>query len=275
VTHERHAPPHVPDLLLERYRLGEMTGAEKQSLGGRLASDPELRERLRGLEVSDAGMLTQYPPAWLADQIRQRAATRTVGQPVRLRRLDWKPLVAASMTALLVVVVGSQLLQSPGQPTAPAPAPVPDAESVDRIKGQTLQLFRRTTSGSEVLSDGATARRGDVIRMGYRAEGRAFGVIVSIDGRGTVTWHLPERGGQAVALGDEGQILLDHAYELDDAPRWEVFYFVSGRQTFDVASVERAVRDAAARAGRSAPGTLELPRSLSQSRFVLMKEVGR
>ena len=91
----------------------------------------------------------------------------------------------------------------------------------------------------------ATPRARDVIRLGYQAAGRAFGVIVSMDGRGTVTQHLPATGTAAVALRPGGQVLLDAAYELDNAPRWERFCLVTSERPFDLGVVLDAARLAA------------------------------
>jgi hypothetical protein len=66
-------------------------------------------------------------------------------------------------------------------------------------------------------------------------------------------------------------VLLDHAYELDAAPKWEQFYFVTGKDPFMiapiVASVARAVTD-----GPGKPAALALPAGLEQSTFSLLKE---
>src|SRR5262249_17390764 len=134
----------------------------------------------------------------------------------------------------------------------------------DRIKGQkpALALYRRTAAGSEALANGSLAHQGDVVRVGYRAAGHAYGVIFSIDGRGTVTMHLPPSGDRAPPLEPKTRVLLDAAYELDDAPLWERFYFVAGDTPFVVAPVVDAIR-------RSGP----LPRGLEQSTFSLQKEV--
>ncbi len=136
-------------------------------------------------------------------------------------------------------------------------------------------LFRKTPEGSEVIGDGALAHAGDQIRIGYRAAGRSHGMILSIDGRGVVTRHFPRQGRQAAQLTAKGLVLLDHAYELDDAPRWERFYLVSSRQPFDVAPVLEAARTAAASAGTNPPPALALPASLDQSGLVLIKEATR
>jgi hypothetical protein len=135
-----------------------------------------------------------------------------------------------------------------------------------------LSVYRRVASGSETLADGAVAHTGDLIRLGYRAAGRAYGVIVSIDGRGAVSLHLPSSGDDAAALGTDATVLLDAAYELDDAPRWERFYLVTGEAPFRVDAVLSAARAAASRASGVPPPELVIPRELEQTTFLLQKE---
>jgi hypothetical protein len=157
------------------------------------------------------------------------------------------------------------------------PAPLPSAgEPGVRLKGlgPALTLFRKTTRGSETLADGDAARAGDLIRIGYRSLGRRYGVIVSLDGRGGLTRHLPERGATAAPLEAREVVLLGHAYQLDDAPAWERFFFVTADAPFAVATVEDAARRAAGGhtpAGQ-APAGLALPKPLEQSTFLLTKE---
>ncbi|MDE2734261.1 MAG: ActD-like protein, partial [Gemmatimonadota bacterium] len=69
-----------------------------------------------------------------------------------------------------------------------------------------------------------------------RSGGLQFGAILSVDGRGTVTQHLPATGTEAVPLA--AQDTLDVAYELDDAPRWERFYLVAADRRFELATVK-------------------------------------
>jgi hypothetical protein len=110
-----------------------------------------------------------------------------------------------------------------------------------------------------------------VLRIGYRAGGRGYGLILSIDGRGVVTRHLPASGDRAATLQQTGMTLLDSAYELDDAPRWERFYFVTGESPFDAAAVLEAARRAGGH-GSSPPPLLVVPRTLDQSTLTVQKE---
>jgi len=252
----------VPDLILEQYRLRELPPADAARVERLLASDAALRRRLDGLEHSDAEIARQYPARWLA--------ARIAGTPSREhRRVRW-PLPLGVAAAAIVLILAMPRAW-PAQPRSGNAA----AADGDRIKGlaPSLTVYRRTTSGSETLADGSVARTGDLLRIGYVAAGRGYGVILSIDGRGVVTRHLPPDGDRAAPLGRGGATLLDTSYELDDAPGWERFYFVTGDTPFAVAAVLDAARNAAAAHPGRLPSTLPLARELSQAVFSLQKEV--
>ena len=261
----------IPDLVLERYRLNELPPEQARRLERLVRESETLRQRLDALDRSDAEIARQYPPAWVADRVRERAArgSDTPSRP-RARVLQWG-IPAAVGIAAVALVVGLPLRSLSPFRRGPA-APVTDT---DRIKGlrPALAIYRRSDRGTETLADGDVARPGDLLRLGYTAAGRAYGVIVSIDGRGAVTLHLPPKGTHAASLGLSGQVLLDQAYELDDAPNWERFYFVTGDTAFDVAPILEAARRAAARGLQSPPAELAIPAALTQSTFSLQKEV--
>jgi len=260
----------LPDLVLERYRLGELSADEVEALRQRLLEEPELRVRLEDLEASDAEIRHRYPPAWLAERIRSRlpvATPATRGQrPGMARR--WAVPVAVVATAGLLLVVAPWLGVRP-PPGVGVPRPI-EERSGDHIKGlePRLEIFLKTAEGSEGLTDGAVVGVGDVIRVGYRAAGRGFGVILSVDGRGAVTVHLPVAGERAAALAPGELVLLDHAYELDDAPRFERFFLVTGEVPFAVAPVVSAARQLGATTN---PTGLRLAAPLKQTTFLLRK----
>jgi hypothetical protein len=251
------AERRLPDIVLERYRLNELPPAEHNRLSDRLRRDEALRLRLESLDQSDREIRRDYRPEVFIQRMQERLSAR----PVRGRFPAWAlPAVLVAATLVLVVFL---------------PRMGPSETDGDRIKGLLpgLAVFRKTDSGSETLADGAIAHSGDVIRLGYRAAGKPYGVILSIDGRGAVTRHLPPNGDQAASLHGEPTVLLDQAYELDDAPRWERFYFVTGETAFAVQPVMDAARRAASNP-RPQPA-LELPRGLEQSIFLLHKEEPR
>jgi anti-sigma factor RsiW len=249
--------------MLERYRLGEMTPDETAAFERRLQGDDEVRQRLQTLEASDEEIRRRYPPPVMAAQVRQRLEARAKNAPrmasAGFPGLRWRTVAVLTGVVVLFVVAGLPLLR-------------PRDESTDRIKGvPTLLLFRKTLEGSEPLRDGATARAGDLIRIGYRAAGHGWGVIVSVDGRGVVTQHLPREGTQAARLSAESRVLLDFAYELDDAPRWERFYFVAGSAPFETTPVIEAAKGVMASGAASPPPTLPLRMPVKQSSVLLIK----
>ena len=249
------AESYLPDIVLERYRLNELPPAQHDRLSDRLRRDAALRLRLESLDQSDIEIRREYPEFFV-----RRLQERLAARPMRRPFLAGVP-AAMLAAATLVLVVLVPRIGTEGDGT--------------QIKGLLpgLTVYRKTDRGSETLADGAIAHNGDVIRLGYRAAGRPYGVILSVDGRGAVTLHLPPNGDQAASLHNEPTVLLDQAYELDDAPGWERFYFVTAETSFAVQPVMDAARRAAANP-RPQPA-LGLPRGLEQTMFVLQKEEPR
>jgi len=238
----------IPDLLLERYRLHELPDAAHAAIARAASADAAVRARLDALDRSDAEIRDRYAPSALSRRRTPRRLSR--------RALVLAGALAAAVLALIVAI----------------PRPLVSTGDDTRIKGgadrPVLAVYRRTAAGSERLADGDVARAGDLLRIGYTAAGRAYGIILSIDGAGAVTLHLPPSGDRAVHLDPGGINLLDSAYELDAAPRIERFYFVTGAQPFDVAPVLSAARHAG-----GAPNALPLPAGLEQVTFAVQKEV--
>jgi hypothetical protein len=146
--------------------------------------------------------------------------------------------------------------------------------SGSRIKGlkPALKLFRKTENGSELLNNGDTAFEGDLIRLGYQAAGSLYGVIISVDGRGAVTQHFPRSGAKSGILQTGKTILLDFSYELDDAPHWERFYFVTDKEPFTVEPVLKAGSRIDIQAAASSPPPLEIDEKQDQYVITLKKE---
>lgn len=256
--------PTMSDVRLERYRLGELPPDELEAIAARLADDPALRQRLSGLDQSDREISTALPAAQMAAAIRRRSdeSATALPPPTARRPRAWLVPVGVVATCVCVAAVAATLV--PWRPAG-------DETTVKGSGDASLVLHRKVTEGSEELSRGTVARRGDQIRIGYRASGRSYGAILSIDGRGTLTQHLPRTGDRSAALQPAGTVFLDFGYELDDAPRWEAFYFVTAEAPFDLEPARRAVREAtASRTGR--PGALRLPGGLSAVQFLLNKD---
>ena len=248
----------VTDWLLERLAAGDLPEEKARELRATLAARNE-NGRLDALAASNAEILAALPAEQVVPEIARRAA-RAVARRAPTRRL--RPLLALSVvtacaTGLAVILV----VRDPEGGTRP-PATQLDPETIG-IKGSkpSLRVHRKTKAGSELLRAGALVRRGDTLQVGYLAAGKRFGVIASIDARGTVTLHLPESPGPATALEHVGERALAHAYELDDSPGFERFIFVTSDAPFATADVARALESGHA-----------LPASLATFELTLKKE---
>ncbi|MFP2934191.1 ActD protein, partial [Pyxidicoccus sp. 3LG] len=175
--------------------------------------------------------------------------------------------VAASLVLLFLST--QQELTVP----VPAPEPAPPAwVDTERIKGTPmLRVFRKGTQDAELLSDRTPARRGDLLELSYVSGGRRHGVVVSVDGRGGVTLHLPATLTGSTKLTPGEAVSLGHAYELDDAPDFERFLFVTSDEPLEVAAVLEAARALARQPSEARTRPLPLPATLAQTSFTLEK----
>lgn len=266
---ERRRTP-VPDISLERYLLSELPERETAEMNQRLDEDEELRARLEALRRSSREISKRYPAQEMGRQIETRLdegkKARSGREPREPREKRWvlAGVLATAAVLILLTLPVSLLLDRGGERTSPA----------ERVKGlePRIVLFRKTASGSERLEDGASAKPGDLIRIAYQALDQSYGVILSVDGRGTITRHFPEQGERAIRLKKDGLTLLPSSYELDDAPSWERFYFVTADAPFDLAPVIRAAHDVALDRPVGGPESLALPENLRQ--FVISLEKG-
>jgi hypothetical protein len=265
------SPSRTPDWLLERIALGELPAEELAAARARLAQEPDGEARLAALEADSRATLEKLPPATVAREVELRSAAarrlevaREQTRPLR-RFAPALALVPALAAVALFVVV------RPGGPSSHAEGELPGPD-VTRTKGLLPQLIvhRQGAAEPERLADGAGATAGDVVQLSYVAAGQPYGAILSVDGRGAVTVHVPETGAQSVPLAASGTHALPRAYELDDAPAFERFLFITSDTPFALDPVLAAARALAASAdARTAP--LALPESFTQVSFTLNK----
>lgn len=259
----------ISEFTLERYVAGELPEAEAVRVEAAASRDPELAARVEAIRVSNEEILHAYPSAIMAKRIlAKRMMARS--KPARGRGF---PLWSLSAAALLVVGIGLGFVV--GRAIVPGASGLDDA----RAKGSALHLslYRKAGTGVETLADGARVQTADLLQIGYHSGAKGYGAIFSIDGRGTLTFHLPAgySGGDldASAVENTGENLLPAAYELDDAPRFERFFFVFSTAPFHLAVLEERARRMASDPLTAETGRLELPAGLSSCSFIVKKGV--
>jgi hypothetical protein len=225
----------VADWLLERMAAGELPPAQAEALLARLRAEGD-EDRLSKLAESNAEILRALPPSQVAREVERRSAARAPATRPRLRRPLWAWSMATACAASIAILVAV----SHKGPT----------EEYIGLKGDgqrpALRIYRKTKAGVELLGPNAEVSKGDTLQIRYVAAGKRFGVIASVDGRGTLTFHLPETAGPATALSRDGERALAHAYELDDSPKFERFFFVTSDAPFATDQVASSLRSGTA-----------------------------
>lgn len=216
----------VPDILVERLRLGELSPAEAARVRRRLAAAGELAR----LEIPEEAGFERLPEALVARLDRARRLARA---HQRGAWRAWSLAVTAASFAVMAMVLAM-------------PGPLPHEVSESRAKGgasQTsaqgsaaLAVYRRIPGGHEALADGALARPGDVLQLGYRPGSARAVAIYSIDGRGLVTTHLAPT---AAPPQGQAETRLPTAFALDDAPGYERFVLLLGDTIDETAAMAR------------------------------------
>jgi hypothetical protein len=224
----------LPPWKLERFALGELPAAELAAIEARVAADPALRAALDALRADDAEIRAAHPAARVVPRLRARAP--------RPRR------ALAAGGAALALAAGALLWVQP----PPAPDPGGDAGE-ERAKGNGAPQLQVLRAGDPApLGAGAVARPGDLLGFRVNPGAGEYGVLLSVDGRGAVTRHFPRDGAPAEGL-PPGATALDIGYELDDAPAFERFVWVTADQPLDPAALAEAL------AGLPRPETDPLP----------------
>jgi hypothetical protein len=236
----------TPLLHLEQQRFGERE---------RIASDEGARAEL---DAHDAALLQRLTPQAMAARITDEIARSSLSPSSSLSSL----LAAARERWLLPAVPVFAMALGLFVVTRDAPADgSADTAAVDdtRSKGlaPALQVYLADGTTPRALRSGDLVGAGDVLQVHMRSTDAAYGVVISIDGRGGVTRHFPD--GDDTAL-PRGTAALPFSFELDDAPGFERFFLVTSARPIDVAVIE-----AAATAVTRAAQPVEAPLTLSSS----------
>lgn len=261
----------VPDLLVEQLALGELPPDRAAKVRAQLEAEPDGFERLAKIRRSNDELLFQYPPRQIAPAVAKRAGI----QPKKSRS-QWffvLPVAAAAAAFALMARNGSNVMT--GSLSEQEPSATSAAEVI-LTKGQPrLVIYKKTETGSELLQPGAKVHARDTLQLQYLAgeEKWRYGVAFSIDGKGAVTLHYPEQIGQPQDLQAGKAVALPHAYELDDAPDFERFFFVASEEPVDINAILIGANSMAAHKEAAAAGYLNLPQGqFSQWSMTLRKE---
>jgi hypothetical protein len=234
------SPDDRPATLLEVERLqrGLLDPAAAALVEARVAAhgDP-------GADLpTDATVFEADPPErFLRNVVAARAEAAASTVSWRRRVFVLAPVL---VVASLVMVVSADLI--PEDPTRP--------DILLKAAGPpVLVVFRAGVEGAERLVEGQEVAEGDRLQLALQASGHTHGVLFSVDGHGVVTVHYRFSGDTP----PPGELVLEAAYQLDDAPDFEAFHLLVSVEPFeDAALLELARRPDLRRGGPPVPDNI-------------------
>jgi hypothetical protein len=249
--------------MLERYNLGEVTEEEKEFIETLMIRELRLAERLADIRRSDIEIKNRYSP----EQFMARQTKKSPNRPP-VPPLAWG--IGAAALLLFIALPFFRTLFS----TAPL---------TDRVKGgmdtasAELSVFLKSdtihvSDTDAQLPDQTVLRRGNTVQLSYMVSTNSYGVIFSIDGRSAVTMHYPYELSQSTRLIPGKRIALDEAYTLDDAPDYEIFFFVVSNKPLDVPAILKSAAQLAGNPGTAIERCSAVFRSYEVKTLTLRKE---
>ena len=212
----------MTDLDLERYNLRDLEDREKETIENALAADPSLAERAAALRRQDEEIRAALPAAlrWEAIAMKAAGAPRMAGKilehragKARVLRFPRRAFGLAAAAILAAAILPAFWFTRGGE---------------ERAKGNTeLSVYVKTPGGDERIRNNTVIREGNTVQLAYMSAEERYGVIFSLDGRAAVTLHYPYTADDSTRLVSGRRTALAEAYTLDDAPDYEMFFFVT------------------------------------------------
>jgi hypothetical protein len=226
----------------------------------------QLSERLEKMKASNQSLLNRFPEERVVNEIhkklnQQKEQTKSKSLPlgvslgVSLRskipffledRL--RGLAGASLPRGLLAATAVLLLSMPAYYSIRGVSRQPSQtqDGLTRLKGldSHLTIYRKVGVSFEKLENDSAVKAHDLLQLSYLNLNSSYGAILSVDGRGEVTVHLSGASGLAQKLIAQKEVVLPTAFELDDAPLFDRFYFLVSDTPFSVNRVIESIRSA-------------------------------
>jgi len=218
----------VPILLLEKYILDELDSEEKYRVESALKHNSELQKIIDNMIADNNKFDAAYP-----FNVRISRNRKLKIRPVSLSRLYFN-FAFASIVILSVALFLLPSYQNQDILTS-------DGLEVTRLKGLTpaLNIYRKSDNHIESLNNNTRVFKKDSLQLSYFAGNAKHGLIFSLDGNKQITLHFPNSKTESTALQNDGEVQLPYSYELDNAPDYEKFFFLTSDDPIDVSSVIR------------------------------------
>ena len=261
---------------IERYVHRGLPFKRMREIKKQMKKDVRLREEIEKVKKSDRDFKNKFPADLIIPKIIDRYHEQTNGgesKILRSRKVSRKWFFAAP--ALAVVLLLAIIMRPPKEPVQSSVIQediiLKGQQNIDFSKPQ-LIIHRKKNSDVEVLQNGARGRAGDLLQLAYVAAKQSYGVILSIDGNGKVTLHYPLEKNNPTSLTEE-KYYLPEAIELDNAPQFERFFFITSNSNLNVETIMQVARKLADDPIKAKKEKLDLPEGFKQVSINIIKEI--
>ncbi len=240
--------PHVGELRLRRFRVGELPAPEAEAVGRHTADCGSCRARLAALDDEQRAFEREIPLARFAGGVdRAVRVPRAAARPRRFWLAGAFSLTAAAAGLLLIA-------RGEGGPLSA------NRTKGDRGDSATIRIADAGGARQRSILPGAAARLapGERLRMGYRVAQPRHLAALAIDDRGQVTPLYPEGATSLAVQPGPGTVYLPDSVELTGAGRERLYLFLA-RDPFRVDDAVAATRAAFTRAGPAGLARMDRP----------------
>lgn len=231
----------IPDWKLEKYLTGDLPAEEMREIREMEATDEIFAGRVKMLREDNAAILKKLPFEKLSEKIAMMPGRSNAGADNTVR-VNFKLVKLAAAAALVLAVVTVALFSQRSlseQNTQLMEVAMVDASGAGddglRIKGLSarMEVWKKTGDSAVQMENLGEAREGDEIQLRYAVAEKCFGLLFSMDGNGTITMHMGHEN-RAVELEPGKMTTLPFAYKLDNAPKFEKFFFLTSKNEFEL-----------------------------------------
>lgn len=225
----------ISDFKLERYLLGELPEKEMREFQERELSDEIFAARVAEMRLQGKRFVAENP--FEALEAKMDEADEVTNDNGNVISGVWLKVAAALVIALGVfsMVILNRDVSTYDSNAASMEVAMADVDNGTRIKGMqaSLEVWKKTGDSAVQMVNLGNAYEGDEIQLRYRVPQKCFGMLISMDGNGTVTMHMGE-GNSAIELEPGKMTTLPFAYKLDNAPKFEKFFLLTSQNSFAI-----------------------------------------
>jgi len=259
---------HIPDIILERYLLNELPEKRYNEISKALEADIVLQERIAAIKESNKKILKDYPVEYISEVLKFKLNSSSVNKAPKksfFKRIQ-VPVLSFGAVAILLVFMMPFMENY-----------IEDRNSISeitRLKGVGAKIFiyKNNTNGAELLKRNSLVSESDIVGVTFFIDKTAYGIIVSIDGRGVVTKHFPNHGDRSPRLIAGKNFKVGHSYELDDAPEYEKFFLIYSVNEFEIDDLLKKIKKAATNKTKVLNDNLGIDKSKALVSFTLRKK---